>query len=194
MPSSPVLSSSRLCPRCERAACLCALLPTPPLAHDVDVLILQDPLERLQAKGTAPLLRLGLQSCEVRTGEQFEPSALRSGRHDLLLYPPDPGAPAQTLDPLPAPAHLRLIVLDGTWRKSRKLLYQNPWLATLPRVALDAAVSARYGAVRKAQRSGQLSTLEATLLALERLEGPRFASLWESFEAFIASHALTQTK
>lgn len=194
MSSSRASLSSRLCPRCERAACLCALLPASALANKVEVLILQDPQERLQAKGTAPLLRLGLQSCEVRVVERIDASELRGDRHDLLLYPPDPDAPAQPLDPLPPAEHLRLIVLDGTWRKSRKLIYQNPWLAALPRLALDAAVPARYGAVRKAQRGGQLSTLEATLLALEQLEGPCFAPLWQSFEAFVASYALTQAK
>ncbi len=196
MPSSLVSPPSRLCPRCERAACLCVLLPQAPLPNKVQVLILQDPQERLQAKGTVPLLRLGLQTCEVRVVQHADPCELRSGRHDLLLYPADPGAsaPAQALNPLPPPEQLRLIVLDGTWRKSRKLLHQNAWLRTLPRLALEAAIPARYGAVRKAQRGGQLSTLEATLLALEQLEGPCFAPLWKSFEAFLASRALTQTK
>ena len=162
-----------------------------PVTHEVEVLILQDPQERLEAKGTAPLLRLGLQSCEVRVGEHFEPAELRSDRQDLLLYPPDPGEPAHQLDPLPPPAHLRLIVLDGTWRKSRKLMYQNPWLAALPRLALNAIDPARYGTLRKAQRSGQLSTLEATLLALEQLEGPGFMPLplWSAFETFLVRQA-----
>ncbi len=177
----------RLCPRCERAACLCALLPAAPLAHQVELLILQDPQERLQAKGTAPLLRLGLQHCKVLTDEQFDPAALHnSERHTLLLYPPSPGEPAPPPTALPPPERLRLIVLDGTWRKSRKLLYQNPWMAALPRLSLDTAEPARYGALRRAQRPGQLSTLEASLRALEQLEGPRFEALWQSFERFLA--------
>ncbi len=177
---------ARLCPRCERAACLCALLPAQALAHQTQLLILQDPQERLQAKGTAPLLRLGLLHCELKVGERFEPAALHSERHTLLLYPPAPGsAPAQPA-PLPSPESLRLIVLDGTWRKSRKLLHQNPGLAALPRLSLDAARPARYGALRRAQRAGQLSTLEAALLALEQLEGPRFEPLWQAFERFLA--------
>jgi DTW domain-containing protein YfiP len=178
--------SPRRCARCERAACLCALLPAVPLAHQVEVLVLQDPHERLAAKGTVPLLRLGLQACQVQVGERFESLAAGSTRTDLLLYPPTPGEPVHVLDPLPPPQHLRLIVLDGTWRKSRKLLHQNPWLSALPRLALDAARHARYGAMRKAQAPGQLSTLEATLQALEQLEGPRFAPLWQAFEAFLA--------
>ena len=34
------------------------------------------------------------------------------------------------------PSRLRLIVLDGTWRKSRKMLYRNPLLQQLPRLSL----------------------------------------------------------
>ena len=178
---------TRLCPRCERAACLCALLPAEPLANATQLLILQDPGERLQAKGTLPLLRLGLQHCQVRVGEQFDPALLHSERHTLLLYPPSPGDEAPpVISAQPPPEGLRLIVLDGTWRKSRKLLHQNPWLAALPRLSLDAAEPARYGALRRAQRPGQLSTLEASLLALEQLEGPHFEPLWLAFERFVA--------
>lgn len=148
---------------------------------------MQDPQERLQAKGTAPLLRLGLQHCEVQAGEQFDPAALRSERHSLLLYPAAPGEAGLAAEPLPPPERLRLIVLDGTWRKSRKLLHQNPWLAALPRFSLQPAEPARYGALRRAQRPGQLSTLEAALRALEQLEGPRFEPLWQAFERFMVS-------
>ena len=131
---------TRLCPRCERAACLCALLPAEPLAHATQLLILQDPGERLQAKGTVPLLRLGLQHCDVRVGERFDPALLRTQRHTLLLYPPSPGDEAPpVISVQPPPEGLRLIVLDGTWRKSRKLLHQNPWLAALPRLSLEVA-------------------------------------------------------
>ena len=192
--NTPPRTAPRLCPRCERAACLCALLPAAPLPHAVELLILQDPQERLQAKGTAPLLRWGLQRCALKVGEQFDPAALPSERHSWLLYPPSPGDPPQASQVPPAPEDLRLIVLDGTWRKSRKLLHQNPWLAALPRLTVDAAKPARYGALRRAQRAGQLSTLEASLWALEQLEGPRFEPLWLAFERFVEARLLEQAQ
>jgi DTW domain-containing protein YfiP len=172
---------SRLCPRCERAACLCALLPPEPLASETELLLLQHPQESRQVKGTAPLLRLGLQRCELRVGEVFEPPP--ADRRNLLLYPgaDDAGAAA---DEAQRPA--RLIVLDGTWRQSRRLMEANPWLAALPRLALPDAGTARYAALRRAHRPGQLSTLEASLLALETIDGLRFEPLWRSFDAFIA--------
>ena len=64
---------------------------------------------------------------------------------------------------------VRLVIIDGTWRKSRKLLYANPALQALPRMALTDTAPAAY-TIRKAQRDGQLSTMEAATLALQSLE------------------------
>ena len=65
---------------------------------------------------------------------------------------------------------MRLFLLDGTWRKSRLLLHRNPWLQTLPRLALNEAPHSAY-TIRRAQATHQLSTLEAAQLALGQLEG-----------------------
>ena len=64
---------------------------------------------------------------------------------------------------------LRLVLLDGTWRKSRKMLWANPLLQALPRLALHHVPASRY-AIRKAHAPHQLSTLEATQQALRHLE------------------------
>lgn len=166
-----------LCARCERPAstCLCATLPAP-LPHRTGLLILQHPAEAGHAKNTVALLTLGLQSAHLLRGEVFDAALAEPGT--ALLYPGE-GEPA-------APADVRrLILLDGSWRQSRRLLAANPWLAALPRLALPAQPS-RY-AIRRAHRSGQLSTLEAGLHALALLEGgsQRFEPLWTAFDAFV---------
>lgn len=165
------------CPRCERPAstCLCATLPAP-LAHRTELLILQHPAEAGHAKNTAAFLTLGLQAARLLRGEAFD--AALAGPGTALLYPGEAGTPA--------PADVRrLILLDGSWRQSRRLLAANPWLAGLPRVSL-AEQPGRY-AIRRAHRPGQLSTLEAGLQALALLEGApeRFDPLWTAFEAFV---------
>ncbi|MDR7333147.1 tRNA-uridine aminocarboxypropyltransferase [Roseateles asaccharophilus] len=165
------------CPRCERPlpTCLCATLPVPPLAHRTELLILQHPAEAGHAKNTALLLTLGLQSARLLRGEVFDAGLAAPGT--TLLYPGEGTA---------APADVkRLVLLDGSWRQSRRLLSANPWLATLPRLSLPEQPG-RY-AIRRAHRPGQLSTLEAGLHALALLEGgpERFAPLWATFEAFV---------
>ena len=85
------------------------------------------------------------------------------------------------------------MVLDATWRKSRKMLYLNPGLQALPRLALQGDLPAsRYGALRKAHAPGQLSTLEAAACALQRLApaGPSLQPLRDAFEGLLSLHAL----
>ena len=168
----------RVCLRCGRPAptCFCATLPTPPLAHRTELLILQHPAEAGHAKNTTAFLSLGLQHARLLRGEVFDVTL--AGPGTALLYPGEaPAAPPTGIE--------RLVLLDGSWRQSRRLLGANPWLARLPRLALPVLPS-RY-AIRRAHRPGQLSTLEAGLHALALLEGApeRFEPLWAAFDAFI---------
>ena len=177
------------CTRCELPArtCLCALVT--PVRNDVDVLVLQHPDEVAEAKGSARLLRLSLARCRVLVGERFDPDQLRellggdvSG--SALLYPADT-VTGSVVDSKLAPS--RLVVLDGTWRKSLKMLHANPLLQTLPRWPLVAPAATRYGTLRKARSTTQLSTLEATCAALAGLEGApaRYAPLLAAFDSFV---------
>lgn len=165
--------------------------------------MLQHPLEVHQAKGSARLLHLSLPHSILVTGEVFTEAALQAlisaPRHTLLLYPESPPNPALGESPPPAapapnnlhdPQQLRLIVLDGTWRKSRKMLYLNPLLQRLPRLALKAMPASRYR-IRKAHLPDQLSTLEATCAALGQLEGDagRFEPLLTAFDGFVAQQS-----
>lgn len=81
----------------------------------------------------------------------------------------------------------RLVVLDGTWRKSRKMLHRNPLLVALPRLSLPDPAPSRYQ-IRKAHRPQQLSTLEAARHALVHLEGNAegFEPLLHAFTEFVA--------
>lgn len=200
-PSKRVTCHSCLRPQ---TACICRWIT--PTTHATEVLVLQHPLEEHSAKGSARLLHLSLPRSRMVTGEAFaerellallrdpfEPNAeaIQDVKHAILLYPQataDEGTPpVLTPEILRDPSRLRLIVLDGTWRKSRKLLHLNPLLQQLPRLSLRDVPLSRY-LVRKAHRADQLSTLEATCLALTQLEGnaERFQPLLNAFDGFIA--------
>ena len=172
---------------------------------------MQHPLEAGNAKGSARLLHLSLTGSVMMTGEVFEPSQLRallSYRDDgtactpVLLYPQTPHDAALGMPAAPAlpdlaaipSASLRLIVLDATWRKSRKMLYLNPLLQGLPRLALSAVPASHYR-IRKAHAPDQLSTLEACCYALMQLEGdrPKFQPLLDAFDGFVGQHAAYST-
>ena len=195
------------CPTCLRphSACICAWVS--PLAHQVEVLILQHPLEVDHAKGSARLLHLSLPHSRMVVGEVFDAAVLRglltapwqatagAAPRAVLLYPDTDDGASAPLDPawLHHPAQIRLVVLDGTWRKSRKMLHQNPLLQQLPRLALHDLPASHYH-VRQAHRPDQRSTLEATCAALAQLEGDaeRFAPLLAAFDGFVESLAMKQ--
>jgi DTW domain-containing protein YfiP len=194
-------ASRLMCARCQRPqrACICRWVR--PVDNQVELLLLQHPLEQHQAKGTAGLLLLSLSRHHCLVGEQFEPALLARALAtpdpsfvNLLLYPDDAAgwqqaAPALTADALARPERLRLVVLDATWRKSRKMLHLNPLLQALPRWALQQPPASRY-TIRRAQQVHQLSTLEATVLALQQLEGASrvasYAPLLTAFDGFVA--------
>ena len=195
------------CPTCLRphSACICAWVT--PLAHQAEVLILQHPLEVDHAKGSARLLHLSLPHSKLVVGEVFDDTVLRglltapwqaaagAAPRAVLLYPETDDGTSASLDPawLHHPALIRLVVIDGTWRKSRKMLHQNPLLQQLPRLALHDLPASHYH-VRQAHRPNQRSTLEATCAALAQLEGDaqRFAPLLAAFDRFVERVASMQ--
>ncbi|WP_430460192.1 tRNA-uridine aminocarboxypropyltransferase [Thalassolituus sp. LLYu03] len=158
-------SKRHICSGCQRPeqVCLCDTLvhlPTP-----VRVTIWQDPVEAKHALSTAPLLQLCLDSCERVIGERLsyqdlfgdcDPQAV------AVLYPMSHKPP---LNQQQVCRIEHLLILDGTWRKVRKLLLTNPWLESLAHIALQPAGESRY-AVRASPRSDGMSTLEAGVAAL----------------------------
>ena len=175
------------------------------MAPLVEVLVLQHPMEVHNAKGSARLLHLSLQASRMAIGEVFDgrlllgeleddAPALHSPKYNILLYPDTPPEHAQGVPPPPPiapdvlcdPSQLRLIVLDGTWRKSRKMLYLNPLLHHMPRLSLQGLPASRYR-IRKARHPDHLSTLEATCAALAQLEGSgeKFEPVLEAFDGFV---------
>jgi DTW domain-containing protein YfiP len=181
------------CSTCLRPESTCICRWIAPTATQVEVLILQHPLEVHNAKGSARLLHLSLPGSVLVTGEAFDPDVLAAllfsgGRTPVLLYPDADKLPDGAV--LADPSNLRLVILDGTWRKSRKMLHLNPLLQTLPRIALEGMPESHYR-IRKAHAPDQLSSMEATAYALMRLEGGEapFAPLLAAFDGFVDQQA-----
>ncbi len=205
---TPNTSKRPHCTRCLRPQRTCICQWVTPLEHDVEVLFLQHPLEVANAKNTARLLHLSLPRSRLVVGETFSEHELQallhapfdseneiyaSGKtvHPILLYPENAAERAFIAAPavaqITAETHIRLIVLDGTWRKSRKMLYQNPLLQQLPRLPLRNPPPSHYR-IRKAHKAGQLSSFEATCYALMQLEGnaEKYTPLLTAFDGFVA--------
>jgi DTW domain-containing protein YfiP len=188
-----------MCAACLRARSACICRWVTPVASRVALLVLQHPLEVRNAKNSARLLHLCVPGSRLEAGEAFDAAELHAllhadGRTPLLLYPDTPGdvMPPPTLDAavLAAPEGVRLVVLDATWRKSRKMLYLNPALQRLPRLALREVSASAYR-IRKAHAPHQLSTLEAAARALAQVEddAARYQPLLDAFDGFVQQQA-----
>jgi DTW domain-containing protein YfiP len=202
MNPSPSLRRAQ-CADCLRpqSTCICHFIA--PVGSAVDLLILQHPLEVANAKNSARLLHLSMTGSRMVAGETFSSDDLEAlltgdGRLPLLLYPDSADdasrltATPPALDPavVRSPNRLRLVALDATWRKSRKMLYLNPLLQQLPRLALRDMPASNYR-IRKAHAPDQLSTLEAVAYALAQLDGDvaRSDTLLAAFERFVSRQA-----
>lgn len=160
-----------VCEGCHRPknVCLCPHLVS--LTAPVEVVILQHPTERKQALATVPLLELCLTPLSVYVGEDFTQASFVKDLLDRpkscrVLFPAE-GAEFWTID---APRALKepfetLIVIDGTWRKAKRIWLSNPWLHELPAVMLDGLPASEYR-IRSSSVEGGVSTLEAVTAAL----------------------------
>nr|WP_150277565.1 DTW domain-containing protein [Halopseudomonas salina] len=178
------------CAVCLRPAnfCLCALIPT--LQCATRILVIQHPQEQKHALNTGRLLVAGLAHADLLVAEQLPPDS------PVLQQISDPAWFTELLFPgeraqLPVPAQSgderprRLVLIDGTWRKARKILMLNPVLQNLPRVCLPGGLVSRYR-LRKTRVPDALSTIEAGVHALQMIEPDRdYSALLHPFEALI---------
>lgn len=206
-----VVQPRPICATCQRAYSTCICQWVRPQSTAVEVIILQHPREVSEAKGTGRLLHLNLSGSVLIVCETLTDSARATitdpQRQSVLLYPLS-CASTKDLGDQQGDHHndlaannvlnmcgttLRLIVLDATWRKSRKMLHLNPLLQTLPRLSLQDPPPSRY-AIRKAHQAHQLSTLEATCYALHQLgeQTDTINALLQAFDGFVAQQTSLQ--
>jgi DTW domain-containing protein len=191
-PSRPRRATCAVCER-PQSACICAAVER--VESPVEVLVLMHPLEVAHAKNSGRLLHLCLPGSRIAVGEAFDEDELHDllhagARQPVLLYPAVPDVPAAAGAMLAEPARVRLVVIDATWRKSRKMLHLNPLLAALPRLALADVPASAYR-IRKAHAPHQLSSMEAAAYALAQLTGDAgtCSSLLGAFERFVVQQA-----
>lgn len=107
---------------------------------------------------------MSLINCALTISANAEPP----GHGDtVLIYPSEDSLPLSALPDTPSQT---LLFIDATWRKSRRMLFESPALAALPRYCLSSPPMSRYR-IRKELRSRTLSTLEAIVYTLAQIEG-----------------------
>jgi DTW domain-containing protein len=188
--SEPSLFEPRsVCQNCRRPESVCYCRYLTRIETETRILLLQHPRERDMAIGTARMASLCLPNSELLVGFDWQNSpellALLSdpARPAALLYP---GEDATDLHTKRIGGPLTLVVVDGTWPNTRKMVRKNPILANLPRVTFRPERPSEYR-IRREPDAECVSTIEALMYVLGALEGDaqRFDCLRLPFQKMI---------
>ncbi|WP_460805655.1 tRNA-uridine aminocarboxypropyltransferase [Microbulbifer agarilyticus] len=163
-----------ICPTCQRPRNMCYCGALVRIPSRIKVLIIQHPQEQKHPFNTGRMAHLCLDSSELVIAETLSEESLKQllKPRSALLYPSlswlppvaaiEPGSPQGA-------ALEQLVVIDATWRKSKKMLHLQPLLQQLPRVSFSGDMSSNYQ-VRKSSMENSLSTIESIALAMQQLE------------------------
>lgn len=162
------------CPHCGLilVRCLCETLR--PIHNKTHLIILQHPSETSHALGTVALMKKSYQNISIIIGEDFSEneiinSLIKSSPNKLaLLYPSDKSTLLKS-DRKGDTTIEHLILIDGTWKKARKIFMLSKNLHDLVSLKLEKKQASKY-IIRSGQLDYSLSTLEASISALAILE------------------------
>jgi DTW domain-containing protein YfiP len=155
----------------------------------IKLVILQHPDEQKHPLATVPILKACLDNLEVVVGEQFDPTDL--SHVDLstagLLFPSD-NAQEWDMGKSVSSGEFKLqtlIVIDGTWRKAKKIHFEHSWLQELPHILLKSFGPSQYR-IRSTKVEGGLSTLETVVQACNYISGStEFNGILKPFQAMV---------
>jgi len=161
----------QLCQQCGRpiAVCFCHCITL--IKNDWPIWLFQHHKEKKHAIGTGKIVEMSLRNINcfdtktiVKNSSQLEDIETTK---PILVYPGDQSIDISTLiRQKPQP----LLFLDGSWRKTRKMIYEHPILNELTRLSINPVSRSRYK-IRKEPNDSAISTLEAIVFVLSELEG-----------------------
>jgi DTW domain-containing protein YfiP len=161
------------CSQCDflKSRCLCDTLKSIP--NKIHLIVLQHPSETKHPLNTVRIMKKSFQEMTVIIGEDFSNdlriNSLICGHNNecALLYPAND---ALVLNNNSSPKELtHLILIDGTWRKAKKIFMLSKNLHKLPALKLAPTEHSDYR-IRKSPTDSALSTLEAAVEAVHFLE------------------------
>lgn len=176
------------CEICELPSrtCICALASLVEEVHySGEIHVIQHPTETRHAKNSVRLVKVLMPTLSVWQGET--PKELRKLRQQIIETPESWGCYypcAQSIESssdAPSLPETKLLFIDATWRKARKIWHLNPWLHALPLYHLPTTLKGQYF-IRKNHANHQLSTLEAIAYAIQNCSDN--APLLELFDKF----------
>ncbi|CAH9134949.1 unnamed protein product [Cuscuta epithymum] len=189
------------CTKCDRPAnvCLCASIPSDPIATRTRVLVLQHPHERRHKLATVPLLSKCIANCEVIVGRRlrYGVSEVLDNLYDdaiahpnmprraVFLFPGTEASESLEINQWKSSANFFerinyvLIAIDGTWKHAKEMIRSS--LEFFSKFAIQVHLSYNTSIdggsifnsdliLRKEPFSGCMSTLEAVARCLQVLD------------------------
>lgn len=152
----------------------------PTIATQTEIVVIRHITERHVMSNTGRLAALVLPKCRIIDFDPSQPfvSTGVSAQDSWLLYPGQAPKPS-----LPVPA--RLVILDASFRRAKRMYHRIEALHHLPQLALPApeVVPTR---LRQPTRADGMSTIEAIAGGLSLLEGPELGTaLLEVYAEFV---------
>ncbi|WP_231757243.1 tRNA-uridine aminocarboxypropyltransferase [Microbulbifer elongatus] len=188
------------CSTCKRPLKVCYCDTLVAIPSRIRVLIIQHPLEERHPFNTGRMAHLCLTNSELVVAEHLSDVRLAQllQPRSALLYPSLDWLPdvAEVLPGSPESDALeQLVVIDATWRKSKKMLHLHPMLQYLPRVSFEGELHSGYR-IRHSSMENSLSSIESIALAMDALEpAGSFRQLYRPFERMVSLQLeLTDTK
>jgi len=159
------------CPRCAYPQQSCVCYAINETGYQTQIVVLQHPSEVKHAKNTARLISLVAPETETIVGETPNDFGAVRGRlmsnpNAVILFPTATSlALDESMDSIPIDT---LIIIDGTWRKAKKIWLSNPWLHGMRVCHLKSPISSRYH-IRSSREPDGLASIEAAASALSQL-------------------------
>lgn len=176
------------CLVCSRPSVVCICAHITQLETKTRVVLLQHPREANVAIGTARIAHQSLKGSLLKVGVKWDDAQLAFAHADparppMLLYP---GEGAIDLGEAPPSHPITLVVIDGTWAQTKKLVKENAALRALPRVAFTPEAPSEYR-IRREPKDEYVSTIEALTHVLGLLEGDanKFTPLLTPFRKMV---------
>ena len=175
------------CYRCWRAKILCLCGHVRVVENPVEILYLQHPNERTMPFNTARLAHLSLSNSRLVHGLEFDGTKtvqeLRARKERVgILFP---SSLAKDLSEAPSDLET-LVIIDGTWREAKKIIYLSPSLLEFPHFAFVPEKPSNYR-IRKEPKDEYISTIEATVTSLRILDGDpaKYQELLDLFDRMV---------
>jgi|LULF01.1.fsa_nt_gb DTW domain-containing protein YfiP len=187
----------KTCKRCLKPLLTCFCQALTPIENRVKLIILVHPDEEKHPYNTALMTKLNFKNSKLIIGEnlsydsQLRSEVSRPGSY--ILYPHETAKKINTLSSAQKKEIKTLILLDGTWRKAKRILYQTQFLQDIPLLQLPENLNSIYH-IRKAPQKNFLSTLEAATHSLNLIEKQNYSCALNVLQFFVDKHKEYMTK